>query len=135
MADEPRQSSLTNNFGNARENSLAKWAATGTHSQLPRNGAGILVAGAGLLVLLGLMAQLGELGLGPFTRDSFWIIPFLAEGLWNILRALVTRTAFAAAIPFWPLAFVLAGCVTIFLLNSQGREATQESTRGSDRDR
>jgi hypothetical protein len=137
MTDESRLSSLENDLGNARENSSATYEATraSAASATHGSGAGILMAGAGLLILLALMAQLGELGLGPFTRDTFWIIPFLANGLWNILMALVSRTVFADAIPFWPLAFVLAGCAAIFLLNSQNRVTAQESSRRSDHGR
>jgi hypothetical protein len=138
MAEEPRLSSLTNDSEIARENSPAKSAATsaGTHVRIRTNGAEILVAGAGLLVLLGLMAQLGELGLGLFTRDTFWIIPFLANGLWNILMALVSRSALADAIPFWPLTLVVAGCSAIFLLRSQIPAAVaQESSRRSNHGR
>jgi hypothetical protein len=138
MANESRLSSSENDLGNARENSSATSAdtpaagASATHG----SGAGILMAGAGLLILLGMMAQLGELGLGPFTRDSFWIIPFLADGLWNILTVLASRTAFAAAIPFWPLALVVAGCSAIFLLKSQNSAAVaQELSRRGDHGR
>ncbi len=129
MADESRLSSLRNNSENSRQNSRSVSAA-------PANGAVILVAAAGLLVLLGLMAQLGQLGLGPFTRDTFWIIPFLANGLWNILMALVSRSAFADAIPFWPLTLVVAGCTALFLLKPQSPAVVaKESSRRSDHGR
>jgi hypothetical protein len=103
---------------------------------MPGSGGGILMAAAGLIILLGLMAQFGELGLGPFTRDTFWIIPFLAHGLWTILGALLSRTALAEASPFWPLILVLAGCAALFQLNNKSRAAeAQESREGSDRGR
>jgi hypothetical protein len=102
---------------------------------MPGSGAGILMAAAGLMILLGLMAQFGELGLGPFTHDTFWIIPFLAHGLWTILVAVLSRTALAEASPLWPLMFIWAGCAAIFLLNSSKRTAVQDSSRGSDRGR
>lgn len=141
MADESRLSPLRSELGTAREDSQAGSATISAAtrvadaSSIPGNGTGILIAGAGLLILLGLMAQLGEVGLGPFTRETFWIIPFLGDGLWNILDALVSRTAFAAALPFWPLGFVLAGCAAIFLLNSQGTLTAQESSRRSNHGR
>ncbi len=94
------------------------------------------MAAAGLLTLLGLMAQFGELGLGPFTRDASWIIPFLTQGLWNILSALVSRTALAAVFPFWPLTLVMAGCAALFLLNPRSRVVTtQVSSERSDHGR
>jgi hypothetical protein len=151
MANESRQenfvrNSLAETVANPGANSLAhsplnalakipvKSAAAQTTT--PATGAEVLTAAAGLLILLGLMAQLGELGVGPFTRDTYWIIPFLAEGLWNILMALLSSTALADASPLWPLTFVLAGCAAIFLLNAQGPVAVaQESSKRSDRGR
>jgi hypothetical protein len=137
MAEESRLSSLKSDSENARENFPARSAASAvTQARMHTYGAEVLVAGAGFLVLLGLMAQLGELGLGPFTRDTFWIIPFLANGLWNILMALMSRTPLADAIPFWPLTLVVAGCAALFLLKSQSPAAVaQESSRRSDHGR
>jgi hypothetical protein len=108
-------------------------ASMGKSAEMPGSGAGILIAGAGLLTLLGLMAQFGELGLGPFTRDTFWIIPFLADGLWNILVAVLSRTEFAAILPYWPMALLMTGCAALFLLGSRSSIAVkQESGRGGD---
>ncbi|MFZ0820258.1 MAG: hypothetical protein WAM91_09320 [Candidatus Acidiferrales bacterium] len=121
MANESRR----NEVANPRENSAG----------MPSSGAAILMAAAGLMILLVLMAQFGELGLGPFTRDTFWIIPFLTHGLWTILVGLLSRTALAEASPLWPLMFVLGGCAAIFLLSSRTGTSAQDSSRGSDRGR
>jgi hypothetical protein len=127
MTNELRQSSLGNALANSKERAVSMAAA------MPGSGVGILMAAAGLLTLLGLMAQFGELGLGPFTRGTFWIIPFLANGIWNILMALLSRTALADALTLWPLTLVLAGSAALFLLSSKSSIAVeQESGRGGD---
>ncbi len=127
MASQSRQTFEGNSEASSAAGTKVMPAAT------PAKGVGILMAAAGLLILLGLMAQFGELGLGPFTRNTLWIIPFLAQGLWNILVALLSRTALANVLPFWPLALVLAGCAALYLLSQEGRTpAAQDSSRRSD---
>jgi hypothetical protein len=119
--------------GEAAMMNETRQVSSAKQSAIPGSNAGILMAAAGILMLLGLMIQFGELGLGPFTRDTFWIIPFLANGLWNILVTALSRTAFATALPYWPLTLVLAGSAALFLLSSRNSIAVeQESGRRSD---
>jgi hypothetical protein len=119
--------------GGAAMMNETRQASLGKPTEGPGSNAGILMAAAGILTLLGLMVQFGELGLGPFTRDTLWIVSLLANGLWNILVAVLTRTEFATVLPYWPLTLVMAGTAALFLLSSRKSVAVnQESGRGSD---
>jgi hypothetical protein len=119
--------------GGAAMMNETRHASLGKPTEGPGSNAGILMAAPGILTLLGLMVQFGDLGLGPFTRDTFWIVSLLANGLWNILVAVLSRTEFAAVLPYWPLTLVMAGGAALYLLTSKSTIAVEQvSGRGSD---
>jgi hypothetical protein len=70
--------------------------------------------GAAVLIFLGIVFQLCELGYAHLTTDSHWIVSLLLESLWSVLNGWVKMAAMGDAVRFWPLALVLAGCAILF---------------------
>jgi hypothetical protein len=69
--------------------------------------------GAGVLIFLGIMFQLCELGYAHLTTDSRWIVSLLLQSIWSMLDGWVKTAAIGDAFRFWPLALVLAGCAVL----------------------
>jgi hypothetical protein len=70
---------------------------------------------AGLLILLGIVFQLGELGYGHINGHSLWFVSMVTEGAWNLLSLRGNGPAFNDLLRWWPLALVSVG-VSILML-------------------
>jgi hypothetical protein len=64
---------------------------------------------AGLLILLGIVLQLGELGYGHINTTNFWLITVITQGAWNLLAMHGNGPALDDVLRFWPLALVSIG--------------------------
>lgn len=73
------------------------------------------VLGAGLLILLGTVLQLGVLGYGHVRPANLWFLSVFAEGIWNMLAAHVNGPALEEVLRFWPLTLVSAGLGILML--------------------
>jgi hypothetical protein len=71
--------------------------------------------GAGLLILLGTVLQLGVLGYDHVGPSSFWALSVFAQGLWNVLAMHVNAPAMDHVMRFWPLMIVSAGLGILML--------------------
>ncbi|HEX4075709.1 MAG TPA: hypothetical protein VHX49_09950 [Candidatus Acidoferrales bacterium] len=69
--------------------------------------------GAAVLIFLGIVFQLCELGYAHLTTDSHWVASLLLQSLWNVLDGWVNSAAIGDSFRFWPLALVLAGCAIL----------------------
>jgi len=69
--------------------------------------------GATILIFLGIVFQLCELGYAHLTNDSHWVASLLLESLWSVANGWVNSAAMGDAFRFWPLALVLAGCALL----------------------
>jgi hypothetical protein len=69
--------------------------------------------GAAVLIFLGIVFQLCELGYAHLTTDSHWIASLLLQSLWSALDSWVNSAAIGDSFRFWPLALVLAGCAVL----------------------
>jgi hypothetical protein len=69
--------------------------------------------GAAVLIFLGIVFQLCELGYAHLTTDGHWIASLLLESLWGVLDGWVKTAAMGDSFRFWPLALVLAGCALL----------------------
>jgi len=72
-------------------------------------GTALLKTAAVLLVLLGLMAEAGRLGYGPFASDSLWVSAVVGNAFWNILAVVLNHAGMRAVISCWPFAVGLTG--------------------------
>jgi len=74
--------------------------------------------GAGVLIFLGIVFQLCELGYAHLASGSQWVFSLLLESLWSGLDGWLRAAGIGDAFRFWPLALVLAGCA---ILLSRGK--------------
>lgn len=69
--------------------------------------------GAFVLISLGVVFQLCELGFAHLSRDNHWFASLVLESLWSLVDGWVKAAALGDGFRFWPLAFVLAGCAVL----------------------
>lgn len=85
------------------------------------SGAAIIVAAAGLLILLGIVLQMCELGYGHSGFGGAWLFSVLASGIWNILVLQMNVPWVQELLRFWPLVLVGAG-LAVLLVGKLGRQ-------------
>ena len=100
-----------------------------TSYEAPVSGAAILMAGAGLLILLGIVFQLAELGYGHMDSSNWWLLSVLASNLWNVLAAHVNLPALEELLRFWPLLLVCTGSVMMLAVKQGRRRVVKASSR------
>jgi hypothetical protein len=74
------------------------------------------VVAAGLLVLVGVVFQLGELGYGHLSPSNFWLIAMITEGVWNVLTLRSDIPALQELARYWPLVLVAFGFGLLLLM-------------------
>ena len=84
---------------------------------------------AGLLILVGSMFQLGELGYAHTSVDNLWYIPVLLNGICRMAEFCLNTPVLQDALRFWPLALVTAG-VAILL---SGKRAANSGAPGGEK--
>ncbi len=99
-----------------RRSTVTTMAATTS----PINGSAFLMVGSALLVMIGLVFQVGEIGVGHFRMDNLWLVSVLASDLWNLLAARVGGPSFAEVLRYWPLILVGLG-FSIMLATQENR--------------
>jgi hypothetical protein len=97
--------------------------------EAPVSGAAILMAGAGLLILLGIVFQLGELGYGHINTNNFWLLSVIASNLWGVLAAHMNVPALKGMLRFWPLLLVCCGCAMLLALKPGNRKVSGPTSR------
>jgi hypothetical protein len=86
--------------------------------------------GAGLLILLGTVFQLGELAYSRYCAGNAWFIATIAGNLWNGLAALVKAAGGPEVLRFLPLLLVAAGLALLLSAMGYGASAALRSSRG-----
>ncbi|MFY9803221.1 MAG: hypothetical protein WA211_08310 [Candidatus Acidiferrales bacterium] len=66
-------------------------------------------AGATLLILLGVLFQLGQLGYGHLGLGNLWFFSMMLTDIWNILSMRLNIPALGEVLRYWPLALVGLG--------------------------
>jgi hypothetical protein len=84
---------------------------------------------AGLLVSVGIVFQLCELGFGSQSANGFWFVHLLAVNLWNLLALHMDAPGIGEILRFWPLLLVGFGLAILMALKSENREAPSCSSR------
>jgi hypothetical protein len=87
----------------------------------------IPVAGAALLILLGIAFQFGELGYGHLRLDNLWLFSMMLADIWNILSMRLNLPDAAEVLRYWPLVLVGLG-LAILLATQENRSSA--SRRG-----
>ncbi|MFZ0037253.1 MAG: hypothetical protein WAK91_07535 [Candidatus Acidiferrales bacterium] len=95
----------------------------------------LAMAGAGLLIFLGVMFQLGELGYSRLSPANFWLATMVTEDVWNVLAMHFDAPAFQQLLMFWPLVFVALG-MALLLVTKRGNKVSPNKvsagSRGND---
>jgi hypothetical protein len=97
------------------------------------SGAAVIVALAGLLILLGVVFQMAEFGYGHVRPDNIWLFSVLATGIWNILSLRLNAPGFLDLFRFWPLVLVGFG-LAIMLAARENRSRRFARARAKDHD-
>lgn len=92
-------------------------------------GAGILMAGATLMILLGVVFQLAELGYGGFVPGFSWLVSFLADSLWRVVAIHLNIPSLHTILVYWPLLLVGLGCSTLLALRAGNQQLAASSVR------
>jgi hypothetical protein len=77
----------------------------------------IPVAGAALLILVGIAFQFGELGYGHLRLDNLWLFSMMVGDIWNILSMRLNLPSASEVLRYWPL--ILVGLGLAILLATQ----------------
>lgn len=72
--------------------------------------------GAGLLILLGTVLQLGIFGYDHVRSSNLWLVSVIGGGLWNMLAMHVNGPGVDQVLRYWPLVFVSAGLGVLMLV-------------------
>jgi hypothetical protein len=70
---------------------------------------------AGLLILLGIVFQLGELGYGHVPAHDWWLISTVTQAVWSLVALKVNGPALGQVLRFWPLILVSMGLGILML--------------------
>ena len=76
---------------------------------------------AGLLIFVGIVFQLGQLGYGVVCAHSFWVIQMIASNIWDLLAVHLGAPSIGQIVEFWPLALVAIGFTILLALKPQNR--------------
>lgn len=78
-------------------------------------GATFMLGGGILLILLGLVFQIGEFGYGRSLAQDFWFFSMLLTNLWNMLAVPMNVPGPRQVTRFWPLLLVGMGLAIVML--------------------
>jgi hypothetical protein len=82
---------------------------------------------AGLLILVGLVFQLGELIAAQLSATSYWPVHVVVMNLWNALIVRLSALGFEGLLRFWPLLLVGFGLAILVALLPSGPVAAPRS--------
>lgn len=78
-------------------------------SSQPITRSAAIIPAAALLILLGIVFQLGELGYVNWSADNLWVLSVISSSITTLLDTCVKAAMLGGALRFWPLILVLAG--------------------------
>jgi uncharacterized protein YhhL (DUF1145 family) len=82
------------------------------------------MGGAGLLILVGLVLQLGALGYGHVQPGNIWIASTIAGSVWSMLISQLDAPWAQELATFWPLLLISMGLAILVVTR---REETQHA--------
>lgn len=83
-----------------------------------RRGGALNVLGAILLILLGIVFQLSELGYGHLRPENFWLLSMIATSVWNLFALHVNIPGSRELFSFWPLLLICIGMASLLVKTS-----------------
>jgi hypothetical protein len=107
---------------------------TNANRQLPSaqtvSGRIFIVAGAGLLILVGLVLQLGALGYGHVQPGNIWIASTIVERVWGMLIALLDSPGVQELSTFWPMLPISMGLALLLVTKREESRPSLSSSWG-----
>jgi len=86
--------------------------------------------GAGLLILAGIVFQLGALGYGHVQTGSIWIVSTVLESVWNMLIAQQVAPEVQSVMTLWPLVLISMGLAILLLTRRENDQRVLSHSRG-----
>ncbi len=87
------------------------------------------MASAGLLILLGIVLQLAELGYGHVNAGNMWLYSVVVTDVWHALSVHLNVTAVEEWLKFWPLLLVCVGLAIFLALKPADGSAERSAPR------
>jgi len=87
----------------------------------PSNSRTLALAGASLLIFVGLMFQLGEFVCNRLSAPNYWLIHMIATNLWNTIVLRLNAVGVGDMLRYWPLMLVGFGFAILLALNPSKR--------------
>jgi hypothetical protein len=103
---------MQSNTSWAREGAMAN--AKGQRGFTESIAAKVTLVAAGLLILFGIVVQLGELGYGHINANNWWVVSTATQALWSVVTR-VNAPAMSEVLRFWPLVIVSIGLGILML--------------------
>jgi hypothetical protein len=98
------------------------WAGEGAMANANRQraftdsiAARVTVVAAGLLILLGIVFQLGQLGYGHINANNWWLISTGTQAAWSLVALHTNGPSLGEVLRFWPLILVSVGLGILML--------------------
>jgi len=88
------------------------------------------MGGAGLLILVGLVLQLGALGYGHAQPGNIWIASTFVGSVWSMLYAQLDAPGVQALVTFWPLLLVSMGLAILLMMRRETLQPVLSESRG-----
>ena len=89
-----------------------------------------IIGGAGLLILVGLVLQLGALGYGHAQPGNIWIASTIVHSAWTMLIAQLDSPGVQALATFWPLLLISMGLAILLVTKGEESQRVLSSSRG-----
>jgi len=87
--------------------------------------ANVLVAA--LLILLGIVFQLSELGYGHIRPENFWLFSMIASSAWNVAAAHINAPGAHEILAYWPVVLIGVGVSALLVAKANGHAAAGTS--------
>jgi hypothetical protein len=98
-------------------------------SALPGSRRTLITGAAGLLILVGLVLQLGALSYSHLQPSNIWVVSTVLRSAWSMLILQLHAQGMQAVLTFWPLLLVSLGLAIMLLSRSEIRQPLLSPSR------
>ena|GEM_PF-1614169 len=97
------------------------------------SGSVAISAAAIVMILVGLVFQMAELGSAHAQPDNSWLFSVLASNIWNILSLRMNVSAMQDFLRFWPLLLVSLGLAIMLATRQNSSRSLSGGRKGGSR--
>jgi len=84
---------------------------------------------ASILILLGIVFQLGEFAYGRLSTSGLWFVHMIAVNAWDLLAMRFGAPTPGEVFQYWPLALIGIGLAILLVLKPQSRPSARGDRR------